>query len=187
MEFIDVNLPQAPNTIISEGKIFKDQEVKPYWQPIPADCTIISYTLERDESTVPFTPNNDVYTDYGNYSITVVLENGAGENKTFIRNFIIAPINTNLDIEIYNDFDETEINEGRIFEDELVLPTWDEPEDCDVDYTLRYDGEDFDFMKDLTVLSNKGDYELELIITEIDNPTNTTTVVRHFSIVDKKS
>ncbi|WCS68403.1 hypothetical protein Goe21_02940 [Bacillus phage vB_BsuM-Goe21] len=186
MEFIDVNLPEAPNTIISEGKIFKDQEVKPYWQPIPADCTIISYTLERDESTVPFTPNNDVYTDYGNYSITVVLENGAGENKTFIRNFIIAPINTNLDIEIYNDFDETEINEGRIFEDELVLPTWDEPEDCDVDYTLRYDGEDFDFMKDLTVLSNKGDYELELIITEIDNPTNTTTVVRHFSIVDKK-
>jgi Family of unknown function (DUF6273) len=185
--FLDVNLPVTANDTITEGRIFKDTDIKPYWENFPADVKAVAYSIRRDGTLLPFTPNTDIYSDYGKYEITLTLENGAGNQRTYKRNFEITTDEIDIDITIFNVLDGgSEITEGRIFEETQVIPDWEDPEGTGVFYTLKYEGSDMDFMKGSTILSLKGEYTLELIIEDLDSPTNTETLTRKFKITDRK-
>jgi Family of unknown function (DUF6273) len=186
MAFIDVNMPTAADVVISDGKIFKEP-VKPYWYTdFPSDVRVNGYSLRRGGSSLAFTPNNDTYTTVGSYTLTVQLVNGAGDTRDYVINFEIAQASVDVEIEVFNDLDETVINDGRIFEEQLVLPTWEDIEGTDIFYTLKYEDMDTEFIRGVTVLSNKGNYVLEFILEDSENASNTKTVTLSFQITEKK-
>lgn len=186
MVFIDVNLPAFADRVIAEGQEYKDEEVKPKWEKLPEDCSVVVSTISRDTVNLPFTPNADVYADYGEYQIKVTIKNGVGDTREYIRNFSIVPENKDLDIKITNGLDDSEITEGRIFEEELVKPTWLGIDGVEFTYNLKLDGIDYDFTKDVTVLSQFGKYTLEIVLVDLENPTNTKEITRNFTIAEKR-
>jgi Family of unknown function (DUF6273) len=185
-EFIDFNEPE-PNTVISEGIVFKGETVKPTWRELPTDISVISYSLTKDELVIPFTHGVDEFIAVGDYRISLLLGNAEGKEQLYTRNFKIRDTVLDLSdlVKIVTDFDNSEIYENRQFEDENVLPNWNVPEGVSIFYTLKYNGLDTAFVKGITVLSDKGEYELELILEETQIPTNTLTITRHFKITDK--
>lgn len=187
MTFTNVYNPEIEE-IISEGKVYKGVKVKPFWMQVPKDCKVLSYGLMKDGKQIPFTSNHDVYSDKGQYVITVRLQNGNGEQKDYNRAFKIDEDLTGLDdlIKIINEFDSTEITEGRIFEEQQVLPTWKDPLDLDIYYTLKFEGRPLEFIKGITILSMIGEYSLELTAEEAANPANKKTFTRNFKISHKK-
>jgi hypothetical protein len=186
MVFIDVNLPSFANAVINEGQTYKDEEVKPYWETLPTDCSVVTNIISRDTINLPFTPNTDVYADYGQYQIKVTIKNGAGDTREYTRNFEIVPENADLDIKIMNGLDNSEITEGRIYEEKLVKPTWIGLDGVEIIYNLKLNGIDYEFTKDITVLSEFGKYTLELVLIDLENPTNTKEINRNFTIAEKK-
>ena len=185
-EFIDYNQPN-PDVVISEGMVFKDETITPTWRTLPTDVTVASYSLSKDGVIVPFTNGTDSFVDVGKYHITLLLQNGAIAEKQYIRNFEIRDLQldlTNL-IKVITDFDNSEIYEGRKFQQENVLPDWKIPQGVSITYSLKENDIDMSFVKGITVLSDIGSYEIDLVVVESAIPTNTLTIARHFQIIEK--
>ncbi|ALN97701.1 hypothetical protein Bp8pS_022 [Bacillus phage vB_BpuM-BpSp] len=183
-----VNIANDDEEIISEGEIFKALPVKPYWMELPEDIEIQGYSLTKDGSPLAFTAGSDTFTDEGKYTISLDVINAKGDNRIYDRNFVITLEKIDLDnkIEVYNDLDESTIDEGRIFQEEVVVPTWDDPEDIDVYYTMYQDGEEIEFIKGVTVLTDNADYQIKFILEEFDNTSNSKEETLNFRITDKQ-
>jgi Family of unknown function (DUF6273) len=185
--FMDINLPTAANVEITEGMVFSGADVKPYWESFPVDVKVTAYSIKRNGTLLPFTPNNDIYSDEGSYQISLTLENGRGDQKVYLRNFQISSNQIDIDITVVTLMDGSEISEGRVFEEEQVIPDWDDLEGINQYYTLKFENEDFtDFTRGNTVLAEKGTYVIEIILEEDANPVNTVTVTRTFVISERK-
>lgn len=177
-ELIFYNAMKNPNEIITENKQYREETVKPIWDPnLPIDVSVSSYTFYTNTILVPsFNPGTSTVTEVAKYRFIVNLKNESGNVKEYVRNFEIVK-NTvdfgDLNLEFYNFLTGQVMHDGDNFIEQQVLPDWKIDSTVVVNtYDLTYEGQPYYFIRRETVLFHYGEYELTLHLEDVDNPAH---------------
>jgi len=193
-----VSLPiinQLTGKVINSGQVFHKESVSPTWDEttLPSDVSLVSFNMVKDSSILPSFIKGTKLSDVGSYKLTIQIKNGANNTLLLVTNFTLDDEDNdlgNLKIPIIDSVSNTEITEGRIFQEVQVSPTWVNPDETKfyIDFKLEEDGNLLNqFFPEITILSDFAKYKLTLTVTSIDgDPDDKQIIERNFSITQKK-